>query len=315
MDMDRDIEDVLRDLGVKIKMVYGLPIIKKVFNEVLEHYIFNGEVLISKLKMYAIEKSGSDTFTIYILHPRRSNPPLELLYWDQLLKMGMTFVHAAGVVWRNRTIIFPAWPKTGKTSIVISLLKFDRSAMLLGDDYIILSTDGHVYPYPGPFAIYSYHIPLFLEHFQRHPLDIIRLKIASKFLKIGLYSRFLKTFKIEEPLWIPVRRIFPHRLASRGKIEKVFLLTRSLSTKNIMIEPLEKEAVITHMYLCLIYDLIAPVLQDAIALTYFGFIDLFKDLQRSLEILKEALKQCECYRLTLPKNIDLAEIITKLLLF
>jgi DNA-binding MltR family transcriptional regulator len=29
MDMDRDIEDVLRDLGVKIKMVYGLPIIKK----------------------------------------------------------------------------------------------------------------------------------------------------------------------------------------------------------------------------------------------------------------------------------------------
>jgi len=303
----------LENLGIKIKILYKLPPIKPA-NEILEHYYFDGKVMLSTAKKYAIEKDNEGNIVVYILHPRRTNPPLELIFWDQLLKQNATFIHASGIVRKGDAIIFPAWPETGKTSLIVALLKLDKSLMMLSDDYVILSASGDAYPYPRPFAVYSYHTSLFLDYFKKRPLDLFRLKMAHILKKFNIpYSRLQKTLNITEPLWIPWSQVFPDRLASKGKLKRVYLLTKTSLSSGFKITPVNLEVIIKHAYLCIIYDLLAPLMQDAIALTSFGFMNVFNDLQKHLEILRKSLKGCELYNVILPRNTNFNKIAVKIL--
>jgi len=311
--MDENVALILQELGVKVSVLHRLPSINH-SREIIEHYFFDGRIMFSKQKMYAIERDDEGGFIVYT-HPRLGNPPLELLYWTQLLKRNMTFIHAAGVVRaKEEAIIFPAWPETGKTSLTITLLKLDRSLKLLGDDTLILSADGVVYPYPRPFAVYRYHMPLFLQYFQRHPLDAFRLNLASFLNRARIHSRILKAFRITEPLWIPCSRIFPRdRIASKGEIKKVYWLVKASSKSDFRIIPGEKKKSIESMYLCLIYDLFGQFFQDAIALTYFGFFNLFDDLRRHYKILEEGLREAKHYQVILPYTSNFNKVAIELL--
>jgi len=102
-------------------------------------------------------------------------------------------------------------------------------------------------------------------------------------------------------------------LASKGKLKRVYLLTKTSLGSGFKITPVNLEVIIKHAYLCIIYDLLAPVMQDAIALTSFGFMDVFGDLQKHLEVLRESLKGCELYNVILPRNANFNKIAARIL--
>jgi hypothetical protein len=61
------------------------------------------------------------------------------------------FVHAGVVGWRGHAVMIPGLSGTGKTSLVISLLK--AGAVYYSDEYAVFDRDGRVHPYARPLRI------------------------------------------------------------------------------------------------------------------------------------------------------------------
>ncbi|MCX8199464.1 MAG: hypothetical protein N3E36_05500 [Sulfolobales archaeon] len=283
----KEVSPIFSNLKVEVQTLQNLPKLSKI-QEIVEHYIFDGETLLSKSGRYAV-KSKDGSFIVYTM--RNHKAPLELLYWIQLLKRGMTFVHASGATYNEKALIFPAWPETGKTSLIVHLLGKSQVFQFLGDDMVIISRNGDVYPYLKPFAVYLHHKNLFHNYFKNKPLCYLRLRVGHTLAKLGIYSRYLKSLKIMEPLWIPYSEIFPNRRpAEKGKLSLIYLLKKADKFK---LTPIEVEDAARLLCLHLIYDLIAPVLQDAIIFTHFGFFNIFNALEEHYKILCEALEKSE----------------------
>jgi hypothetical protein len=61
------------------------------------------------------------------------------------------FVHAGVVSWRGRGILFPGYSFSGKTTLVAALVR--AGALYYSDEYAVLGSGGHVYPYPRPLQM------------------------------------------------------------------------------------------------------------------------------------------------------------------
>jgi hypothetical protein len=63
------------------------------------------------------------------------------------------FVHAGVVEWKGRAIVIPGLSGTGKTALVVSLLK--AGAIYYSDEYAAFDREGRVHPYARPLRIRS----------------------------------------------------------------------------------------------------------------------------------------------------------------
>lgn len=61
------------------------------------------------------------------------------------------FVHAGVVGWRGRAILIPGRSFTGKTTLVVELVR--AGATYLSDEYAVLDTRGRVHPYPRKLRV------------------------------------------------------------------------------------------------------------------------------------------------------------------
>lgn len=66
---------------------------------------------------------------------------------------GEVFVHAGVVGWNGRAIVLPGRSFSGKTSLVLALLR--RGATYYSDEYAVLDCRGTVHPYARPLRIRS----------------------------------------------------------------------------------------------------------------------------------------------------------------
>jgi len=64
---------------------------------------------------------------------------------------GVVFVHAGVVGWRGRAILIPGRSRSGKTSLVASLVR--AGATYYSDEFAVLGSDGRVHPYPRALSI------------------------------------------------------------------------------------------------------------------------------------------------------------------
>lgn len=65
--------------------------------------------------------------------------------------IGMTFLHAGVVQWRDKAIVLPAQSTQGKTSLVAELVR--RGAVYFSDEYAVLDREGRVHPFPKPLSV------------------------------------------------------------------------------------------------------------------------------------------------------------------
>lgn len=122
-----------------------------------------GQWLRDEANQFALERSRDfEGFTIYTnWQGLVVNLFLQLL----LLKEGICFVHAGGVVDpQGRAVLLPGPGGVGKTALVGELVS-RHGHRLLGDDVVLLGHDGRCLCYPRPFVLKEYHREVYPEVF------------------------------------------------------------------------------------------------------------------------------------------------------
>jgi len=75
---------------------------------------------------------------------------------------GMIFAHGASFQLGNNVIYISALGGIGKTALTSKILSAGGN-LLFGDDFLILSRDGRVFPFPQTLCLYSYHADLYRD--------------------------------------------------------------------------------------------------------------------------------------------------------
>jgi len=113
----------------------------------------------------AIEKYSENEFIIY---SSQECPEYIMLFSEiQLLKVNVTWAHAAALTKDNKTLFLPAKGGVGKTATVVKMIR-NHSWKLLGDDLVILDGENvKIASFLKRFVIYGYHNNLFPELFMK----------------------------------------------------------------------------------------------------------------------------------------------------
>ena len=196
---------------------------------------------------YAIRESQRVAFgfegPILYFYGDRLHIPLNLLLQLALLKVDCTFVHAAGLVSKEKGILLPAAPGTGKTTTVAIMLRKHNS--LLGDDLCILGK-GKIWSYPQSLSIYPYHLAVL----PKLPWSIrqnLKFKLVADSLMKKLFSgrsyvargiRLMYALTTRPCMSLDPRDVFGHNcLAESANLSSVILIERNFSFSDLNIEP------------------------------------------------------------------------------
>ncbi|UCB43079.1 MAG: hypothetical protein JSV77_00060 [Dehalococcoidales bacterium] len=254
---------------------------------------------------------------------------LTLLLMIQLVRRGLALCHALGIVSEGKAIVFPAWHNTGKTGLFAYMLDRERTG-LLGDDQVILSKHGITYSLPYPVKIESYHVSKGAPEVSRvvkRKRNISVSKILG-FLYGKFASRGISILSAISPRLVQiVYRLFPKRyvaltvkelvsddrMPSQAPLGTVISLTR-YSGDSLKIELCTPNEVVAEM-ISMLYcsELFSPSVQRFIqywqSMAAFGAIESWQQLLSSLEqVLTEALKDANCYRLSIPEDVGFTEL-------
>ena len=145
-------------------------------------------------------------------------------------KQNITFVHGASVVLNDKGILLLAFGGIGKTSFVSKAIKNDN-VKLLGDDLILISSDGYLYSYPRPFCLYKYHRDLFPQFFINNKVKYVTVKNNMYFKRA--IRKLKKILGIKDNNVYDYLTVSPFKLFNKSKIqidpvkiEKVYVLRR-----------------------------------------------------------------------------------------
>lgn len=149
-------------------------------------------------------------------------------------KQGKTFVHGASISTevngQRKGILLVAFGGIGKTCFVSQALQRDQ-VKLLGDDLIILDSDGKLCSYPRPFCLYKYHKQLFPDYFSKHKMKIYNVKSSNYFLRGCRKIKRILGMKLKQSS--PYMMVPPVEIFNKDKmeleavpLEKLYLLRR-----------------------------------------------------------------------------------------
>jgi hypothetical protein len=110
-------------------------------------------------ELYSLIVSGSDSFyrgEELITESPEIEDILESFDSDLRLQIGtlvkdQLFVHAGVVEWRGQAIVIPGYSWSGKTTLVVALVK--AGAIYYSDEYAVLDLNGWVHSYPRRLSI------------------------------------------------------------------------------------------------------------------------------------------------------------------
>jgi hypothetical protein len=173
----------------------------------------------------------------------RLHIPLNLLLQLALLKVDCTFVHAAGLVSKQKGILLPAAPGTGKTTTVAIMLK--EQNLLLGDDLCILGR-GKIWSYPQSLSIYPYHLavlPILPWNIRLN----LKFKLIADYLIKKIFSgrsyvargvRLMYALTTRPCMSLNPREVFGQNcVAESANLISVVLIERNFSFSDFSIQP------------------------------------------------------------------------------
>jgi len=233
-----------------------------------------------------------------------------LLYWHDKCQ-----AHAGAVVKDGKSYVFFAPQNTGKTTLVLYLLKMGYS--LLSDDWVIIGKDGNAYFYPQPINIYDYNLAYSIDWCKEfygwkarlvQLMMLLRVKFKEKIVPI-IPNRIAR-FGIDWALSKAIKMI-PQNITdnNHGKIHKVFWLNRDRNFNTLLIKEIENEDLINRATATFMYEFSEYfrwyylVAQKGKRIMY---IENFKDHIK--EILKGALKDISCNEVLIPLHTSPQEL-------
>jgi hypothetical protein len=226
-----------------------------------------------------------------------------------------TLLHAGGVAKKGKAYIFTGGGGTGKTSVVLNLLKEGYS--YLSDDWLVIG-GGKAFPLFKRIHIFDYNLKD--KEVAKRVLGFKRLyyKPMLKLLEYGSklsphrYIQFIIDHLRERTMFsVELCKIYPEsRVAPPSPVSKVFLLERR------KVDCIEIKKNITPKKLARKMAYVTLYEWNFAFREYYRYVYLFEaENQRienrfyhDLKIMSETFRKAELYRVIVPEGLDLTEV-------
>ena len=156
-------------------------------------------------------------------------------------RQGATFVHGAAISTDGAGFLLVAFGGIGKTCFISEAVK-QENVKILGDDLIILNSEGNLYSYPRPFCLYEYHKSLFPEYFKGKKFHFEEVRSDRYILRI--MRKLKKELHIKDETIYDYLPVSPIHLFAKEKVEvepvpakKIFLMRRIKGLSEVSIRP------------------------------------------------------------------------------
>lgn len=160
--------------------------------------------------------------------------------------VGKVFLHAGVVAWKNRAIVIPAISRSGKTTLVVELLKL--GAVYYSDEYAVLDRAGWVEPFPKWLSIRGIK-----DDFAQvdRPVESFGAVAGEQAVPIGLVLIARFDLKKKNPkFWKPkvlsagqgIMEILPHTLPIRNDPKYVLEVLNKSISRAIIVKTIRGEA-------------------------------------------------------------------------
>ena len=151
------------------------------------------------------------------------NSLLSAVIFLKLLQNDRSFIHSACASIKNHAFLLAAFPDTGKSSTVLSIVKECEKAEYLSDDLTIIDRNGNVYCYPIPITMSSRVIGV-IDKKEIGSKHMLKFKFCS-FLQRHLITNYLSSRLFKFPpkayIWDILKNV---KIARKSKISAVCLL-------------------------------------------------------------------------------------------
>lgn len=241
----------------------------------------------------------------------RLHLPINLIVQLALLRTAHTFLHGAGVVLDGTAVLFPAYPGTGKTTLVTAFLK--AGASMLGDDLCIVGK-GEAYAYPQALSVYPHHLPV-LGYSDRETrrafartafIDRFIQPIESSDMRVLKLARVILSTLRTPAVNLPPAVVFgPAAIGRSAAIQKIAALERSGDIHELVMEAADPgdlaaqaAAILWHEWHGSFHDLL---LYDALAESGRGMRARFDSVR---DLLQAEFRKVPCARIRIPADWD-----------
>jgi len=189
---------------------------------------------------------------------------IEPIVKSLILDQGSVFIHSSSAVIHEQGVLFSAWAHTGKTNVILGLLK--RGACYLSDDWTIANNSTR-FAYPKSLNLFSYNFVHYPELRKNIPGKLKFLFGVSSMI-IAMLKPFCRghsllshyanavreTLDAKAHVRIPLNRAYPDiKMPAQASLTKLFLVQRH-QEKKVVFEPLSPEDYAARMSACLKYE-------------------------------------------------------------
>jgi hypothetical protein len=187
---------------------------------------------LAKWKVYVCD-IGKSTTNIFFCGNKNS---LKYLFFNflepiinyKLIDKGFCLIHSSCFIFRGKGYLVNAYPSSGKTSILLKMLK--KGADYLSDEMTIISKNGFSYSYPTPISLHDYNFNKNLSRNLNKKM-IIKMYLSKMF---RVLTQGVVKFPIE---------VDPILLLNEGRVVDKCRVGISFLIKNSINDGLEKEEI------------------------------------------------------------------------
>ncbi|MBX4200843.1 hypothetical protein KW786_01810 [Candidatus Parcubacteria bacterium] len=272
-----------------------------------------------KEKKYAITVKGG-LMSVYLEEPALC---LNTLLQYIALRKDTTFIHGAGISYKNKGIIFPAPPNVGKT-LLVSRLRNKEHIQIFGDDYLMVDKDGLMRSFPADFSIYRYHFNFFPELKKTAAAGKIQRAFYEKFLVAMVRRLSLKAFARKaaaligyeflqggEYVKVPANTLIGKgKMGTRAPLEYAVFLNK-YNGSEFTAQKIDAHSAPSEI-LGILQSEWFETLPACHALSLFGVMDFGKYIEETRQIVASAFGKLKIYRVLIPAGMDSKEHIDKL---
>lgn len=235
-----------------------------------------------------------------------------LMWWPD-----KTWLHAGAVEKNGKAFVFTGEGGVGKTSSVLNLIK--NGFNYLSDDLLLVNCDGFAFPIPRRVHIFDYNLND--KDIAKRALGRKRLYYVPlcKLINVGARRsphRYIKYVfeKLREQTMLRVEllKLYPDcEIAPPTPISKIFFLERK-KTDSVRIEEIPSyDDILLKKIACISMYEWGDVLREYYRYGYLFAVNNSKienKMQHDVDILNDAFKNVEIYRVTIPQEFNLSNV-------
>lgn len=316
----KSISDLMNDIEIgcycEINVLYSSNIHDESYRHIEDDiYIKNNYVYDKKIGI-ALKKSTYNSIDIII-----SNSSVEWIFWliHMILLMNKsTLVHCAGVEKNNKAILFPSWGGVGKTAIVSKFVN-NWGWNLLGDDFVVINSEGRCYGFPKPMVLYSYHKNLFPTIFQNNkgPMTPIILndilanltepikKLVRPFPKV---LQYLRKYNPHSKRIRPETIFGVNKLSKKARIENIIWIERVNNSEEVIQESIPYSEMISKIVGSTINEFDDRCLKMTNIAFGNGVIDSYMLYSEMQNIVKDSIENTNTKIVYIPSSVSIEKV-------